>query len=179
LIDQATQLKKEAESKVPPLRCCFFMTWDGFVIHFLLLFLVEFQETPQQRVERESRQLEEALKHRKKLKSDFELAKGIEFTEPLGSSWRPPRKYREMSPKDQEIAREKFHIDVEGDDLIAPIKNFKDLRFPKPILQKLKDKGIKNPTPIQIQGLPVAYVPPPPLLSLLSSTWNTHPSFFA
>lgn len=32
------------------------------------------------------------------------------------------------------------------------------MRFPKPILDYLRDKGIHKPTPIQIQGLPVAYV---------------------
>ena len=32
----------------------------------------------------------------------------------------------------------------------------KEMRFPKPLLDYLKEKGIKKPTPIQVQGLPVA-----------------------
>lgn len=103
---------------------------------------------------REDRQLMDALKHRKQLGSAYELAKGIVFTDPLKTSWRPPKRFREMSEKEQHSLREKWHIDVEGTELIAPIERFKYMRFPKPILQKLKDKGIKDPTPIQIQGLP-------------------------
>ena len=36
-----------------------------------------------------------------------------------------------------------------------------EMKFPKPILKVLKGRGIAAPTPIQIQGLPVAYVQPP------------------
>ncbi|KAK4375467.1 hypothetical protein RND71_006144 [Anisodus tanguticus] len=44
---------------------------------------------------------------------------------------------------------------VKGDDVTPPIKNFKDMRFPEPILKKLRAKGIVQPTPIQVQGLSV------------------------
>jgi ATP-dependent RNA helicase DDX41 len=30
------------------------------------------------------------------------------------------------------------------------------MRIPKPVLEYLRRKGIKKPTPIQVQGLPVA-----------------------
>lgn len=37
-----------------------------------------------------------------------------------------------------------------------PIKHFRDMKFPEPILRTLEEKGIKKPTPIQVQGLPAA-----------------------
>lgn len=48
------------------------------------------------------------------------------------------------------------------------------MKIPGPMLKFLKSKGIKEPTPIQAQGIPVACVPLPlPLslsLSILHST---------
>ena len=52
--------------------------------------------------------------------------------------------------------RKKWHILVEGDNIPPPIKNFRDMKFPEPVLATLEAKGISRPTPIQIQGLPVA-----------------------
>jgi ATP-dependent RNA helicase DDX41 len=51
--------------------------------------------------------------------------------------------------------RHKWHIIVEGDNVPPPIRNFRDMKFPQPILDALASKGITRPTPIQIQGLPV------------------------
>ena len=45
---------------------------------------------------------------------------------------------------------------VAGEEIPPPILKFKDMRFPEPILEKLKMKEIKQPTPIQAQGLLVA-----------------------
>lgn len=45
---------------------------------------------------------------------------------------------------------------VEGDGLPPPIRTFREMKFPKPVLDALTAKGILRPTPIQIQGLPVA-----------------------
>ena len=50
--------------------------------------------------------------------------------------------------------RDQWHIIVEGVDVPAPIKTFKEMKFPKPIIDELNRKGITRPTPIQIQGLP-------------------------
>lgn len=36
-----------------------------------------------------------------------------------------------------------------------PVLAFKDMRFPPCVLKQLSGAGIKRPTPIQIQGLPV------------------------
>ena len=46
--------------------------------------------------------------------------------------------------------RKKWHIICEGVDLPPPIKNFKEMRFPEPIMKALQKKGINKPTPIQV-----------------------------
>jgi len=89
------------------------------------LGLAEHQETPEERAAREDRQLHEALKNRKKLLSASELAKGIEFSEPMKTSWRPPRRFRDMPLRLHDEIRRKWHIDVEGLDLLPPIRDFK------------------------------------------------------
>jgi ATP-dependent RNA helicase DDX41 len=82
-------------------------------------------------------------------------AHGIQFNECMRTSWRPPRHIRSRSDEENQKIRDAWHIKVEGESIPPPIKSFKDLRFPKPILDVLKQKGISKPTPIQIQGLPV------------------------
>ena len=114
------------------------------------------QETPEERARREEQKLLLALENRKKLMTDSELAKGVVYTDAIKTSWRPPRHIREMDEKACNAVREKWHIVVEGDMIPPPIKNFTDMRFPPPIIEQLRAKGISRPTPIQIQGLPVA-----------------------
>lgn len=91
----------------------------------------------------------------KPLMSVKELAKGVQYTSVMKTGWRPPRHIREMSEEDRQAVRDKWHILVEGEDIPPPIKTFQEMRFPQPVLDHLQAKGIKKPTPIQIQGLPV------------------------
>jgi ATP-dependent RNA helicase DDX41 len=84
-----------------------------------------------------------------------ERAHDIKYTEPMKTGWRPPSHIRSMTQRECDAIRKEWHIIVQGDDIPPPIKNFKDMRFPKPILDALKAKGISRPTPIQVQGLPV------------------------
>ena len=74
----------------------------------------------------------------------------------MKTTWSPPKKIRERSEIDNERVRKENYILVDGIDPPPPITNFRDMKFPKPILRYLEQKGIKKPTPIQIQGLPVA-----------------------
>ena len=62
---------------------------------------------------------------------------------------------RHASEDEHQEVRDKYHIITEGVNLLPPILAFKDMRFPDPVLKQLESKGIKRPTPIQIQGLPV------------------------
>ncbi|XP_076921755.1 DEAD-box ATP-dependent RNA helicase 35 [Bidens hawaiensis] len=111
--------------------------------------------TPTEQAVQQEKEMMENLSDRKSLMSVRELAKGITYSEPLPTGWKPPLQIRRMSQKACDGIRKQWHIIVDGDDIPPPIKNFKDMRFPEPVLRKLKDKGIVQPTPIQVQGLPV------------------------
>eukprot|EP00246_Nothoceros_aenigmaticus_P003828 TRINITY_DN15032_c0_g1_i1.p1 TRINITY_DN15032_c0_g1~~TRINITY_DN15032_c0_g1_i1.p1 ORF type:complete len:624 (+),score=164.32 TRINITY_DN15032_c0_g1_i1:44-1873(+) len=108
----------------------------------------------QQRVIQEKEMIDR-LSERKTLMSVRELAKGIQYTESMKTGWKPPSAVRNMTDKECDEIRKQWHILVEGEDIPPPIKHFKDMRFPDPVLKKLKAKGITRPTPIQVQGLPV------------------------
>ncbi|XP_028795927.1 DEAD-box ATP-dependent RNA helicase 35-like [Neltuma alba] len=111
--------------------------------------------SPTEQIVRQEKEMIENLSDRKTLMSVRELAKGITYTEPLPTGWKPPLPIRRMSKKQRDLIRKQWHILVDGEDIPPPIKNFKDMRFPESILNKLKAKGIVQPTPIQVQGLPV------------------------
>ncbi|EJD08529.1 P-loop containing nucleoside triphosphate hydrolase protein [Fomitiporia mediterranea MF3/22] len=114
------------------------------------------QKTEVERNEEADAAILAAIASRKKLASDLELAKGIQYTEPLKSSWTPPR-YIQARPKEvNQRIREQYHILVEGEDIPPPIPSFADMKIPDVLLKNLKSKGIVSPTPIQTQGLPVA-----------------------
>eukprot|EP01018_Ginkgo_biloba_P010232 Gb_18686 [translate_table: standard] len=111
--------------------------------------------SPTEQLVQQEKDMIERLSDRKTLMSVRELAKGIQYHEPMVTGWKPPTAIRHMSEKECEAVRKQWHILVEGELIPPPIKNFKDMRFPEPILKKLKAKGIIQPTPIQVQGLPV------------------------
>ncbi|XP_020220919.1 DEAD-box ATP-dependent RNA helicase 35 [Cajanus cajan] len=108
-----------------------------------------------EQIVQQEKEMIENLSDRKTLMSVRELAKGITYTDPLLTGWKPPLHVRRMSKKECDLIRKQWHIIVDGVDIPPPIKNFKDMRFPEPVLKKLKAKGIVQPTPIQVQGLPV------------------------
>ncbi|KAJ2782906.1 DEAD-box ATP-dependent RNA helicase 35 [Coemansia javaensis] len=114
-------------------------------------------EKTEEEKEREQEQaLLEAIARRKQLASAAELAKGTVYTQPMRTTWRPLPRHRAL-PNDEVIARRRlWHIIVEGEDVPAPVFTFKGMRFPRPVLDYLKSKGIVQPSPIQMQGLPVA-----------------------
>ncbi|CAI8024066.1 Probable ATP-dependent RNA helicase DDX41 [Geodia barretti] len=95
------------------------------------------------------------IKEASALMSVAELAKGVVYTEPLVTGWNPPRYILEAPESKNNRIRKKWHILVEGDNIPPPIKSFKEMKFPKVVVNSLKKKGIIHPTPIQIQGLPV------------------------
>ncbi|XP_077219316.1 DEAD-box ATP-dependent RNA helicase 35 [Tasmannia lanceolata] len=111
--------------------------------------------TPTEQLVQQEKEMIEHLSDRKTLMSVRELAKGITYTDPLPTGWKPPTSICNMTTKQCDGIRKQWHILVEGDEIPPPIKNFKDMRFPEPVLKKLKAKGIIQPTPIQVQGLPV------------------------
>lgn len=56
------------------------------------------------------------------------------------------------------MIRNELRILVEGEEIPAPLKSFKEMKFHKGILDGLKEKNIRKPTPIQVQGIPTVLV---------------------
>ncbi|KAI8979012.1 P-loop containing nucleoside triphosphate hydrolase protein [Pilobolus umbonatus] len=114
------------------------------------------EKTEEEKRLEEEKRIEEAQARHKALVSVQDAALGVQYTEPMKTSWRPPHYIRNAPEEEHQALRNKFHILVEGEDLVPPIKHFRDMKFPAPILKYLKEKKIDKPTPIQLQGLPVA-----------------------
>jgi ATP-dependent RNA helicase DDX41 len=111
---------------------------------------------PKQEIQiEEAEMLDDTAKEAKILIPVGQRAKDITFSDSIETSWQPPRWVRAMSEEECQEIRDEWHILIEGERVPNPIKRFEDMKFPKPVIQALRDKGIKKPTPIQIQGLPV------------------------
>jgi len=108
----------------------------------------------EQRIQQEKEVIEN-LSDNKSLRSVREIAKGIIYTDPIQTGWKPPLRLRRMPLAKANELRRKWHIIVDGDDVPPPARDFRDLRLPEPMLRKLRERGIVQPTPIQVQGLPV------------------------
>ncbi|KAJ3881518.1 P-loop containing nucleoside triphosphate hydrolase protein [Lentinula edodes] len=115
------------------------------------------KKTEEQKATEEEEEILEAIRSRKKLLSDLELAKGIQYTESLKTSWRPPKYIRDRTEQEHQRIREKYAIIVEGEDIPPPIEHFADMKIPQSILDYLKSQRITAPTPIQLQGIPTAF----------------------
>ncbi|KAK9887357.1 hypothetical protein WA026_022026 [Henosepilachna vigintioctopunctata] len=108
-------------------------------------------------VERQLKKEEEILEivaEKKALMGVSELAKGIQYSDPIKTSWKPPKYILECSPSRHEKLRQKLRILAEGEDIPPPLETFKDMKLHASLIMGLKAKHIKKPTPIQIQGIP-------------------------
>lgn len=126
-MDQHTELKKIAEAK---------------------------KITAAEKQLKEEEKILESVAERQALMAASELAKAITYENPIETSWRPPRHISGLPEFKCDEIRHKLRILVEGENIPAPIRSFKEMKFPKAILQGLDKKGIKKPTPIQVQGMP-------------------------
>jgi hypothetical protein len=68
----------------------------------------------------------------------------------------PPPARRQMSERARQELRDATFISCEGSNLPPPIAHFEEMKLPKGILRHLAAKNISKPSPIQMQGLPVA-----------------------
>ncbi|KAK8770093.1 ATP-dependent RNA helicase abstrakt isoform X2 [Amblyomma americanum] len=127
LLDQHTELKKKAEAR---------------------------KESALEKQLKEEEKILESVAERRALMGVAELAKGIQYDQPIQTGWHPPTYIANMTLEQQEEMRQKYRILVEGEGIPAPITTFKEMKFPRPILSSLRRKGITMPTPIQMQGLP-------------------------
>eukprot|EP01059_Diplonema_ambulator_P029812 TRINITY_DN4963_c0_g1_i1.p2 TRINITY_DN4963_c0_g1~~TRINITY_DN4963_c0_g1_i1.p2 ORF type:complete len:624 (+),score=227.67 TRINITY_DN4963_c0_g1_i1:2453-4324(+) len=112
-------------------------------------------------IELEEREKEEAeavhrlLHDGKQLKSVYDLAHDIKYTERMKTTWTPPKYVQDMTSDEVGYIRSKNNIIVEGDNVPNPCLAFRDLRLPEEIIAALQKRNIIKPTPIQMQGLPV------------------------
>nr|CAD7265287.1 unnamed protein product [Timema shepardi] len=127
LLDQHTELKKMAEAK---------------------------KESAMERQLKEEEKILESVAEKKALMGVAELAKGIQYEDPIKTSWRPPQYILSLSEERHERVRKRLRILVEGEDIPQPIKKFSEMKFPRGIMAGLESKGIVRPTPIQVQGIP-------------------------
>ncbi|XP_002160326.1 probable ATP-dependent RNA helicase DDX41 isoform X1 [Hydra vulgaris] len=112
------------------------------------------KETEIEKRLKEEQKILESIAEHKALMAATELAHGITYTDPIKTSWVPPRYVLNYSEERHAQTRKRYCILVEGHNVPPPLKRFKDMKFPRSILQCLKRKDIKSPTPIQMQGLP-------------------------
>ncbi|XP_068221274.1 ATP-dependent RNA helicase abstrakt [Palaemon carinicauda] len=129
LLDQHTELKKIAEAR---------------------------KESELEKQRREEKRLLEAVAEKRALMGVSELARGVQYEEPVVTAWKPPKRILAMDEKRHERVRKKYKILVEGDDVPPPLKSFADMKFPACIIKALAKKGIHRPSPIQMQGIPAA-----------------------
>eukprot|EP00633_Aureoumbra_lagunensis_P005507 CAMPEP_0197309900 /NCGR_PEP_ID=MMETSP0891-20130614/8511_1 /TAXON_ID=44058 ORGANISM="Aureoumbra lagunensis, Strain CCMP1510" /NCGR_SAMPLE_ID=MMETSP0891 /ASSEMBLY_ACC=CAM_ASM_000534 /LENGTH=654 /DNA_ID=CAMNT_0042795259 /DNA_START=29 /DNA_END=1993 /DNA_ORIENTATION=- len=109
------------------------------------------------RKEEEERLIQEARRAQTQaLVSVQERAHNTRFTDSIKTSWRPSAKIERMNSIDADAIRKKYSILIQGNDVPKPIKSFKDMGLPQMLIRQLQKYGIKKPTPIQIQGLPIA-----------------------
>ena len=115
-----------------------------------------YNESSKEKQLKEEQKILETIAESTALKSVAELAKGIEYDNPIKTNYRPPRYILKMPETRHEEVRDKFHIMAEGDDIPAPLETFQDMKLPKGIIAALNSKKITKPTPIQMQGIPAA-----------------------
>ena len=104
----------------------------------------------------EEQRILKSLEDSRALMSVGELARGVQYSTPLVTSWSPPGYTQHWDKDKQDRIRAKHYILVVGQNIPSPLLNMRDMKFPKFVLQAMRRKGIKQPTPIQMQGLPVA-----------------------
>ncbi|XP_064630234.1 probable ATP-dependent RNA helicase DDX41 [Lineus longissimus] len=127
LLDQHSELKKKAEAR---------------------------KETAREKQLKEEEKILESVAEKTALMGVAELAKGIQYEDPIKTGWRPPRYILAMPESRHTKLRQKLQILVEGEELPPPLKSFKDMKFPRTIISAMKKKSILKPTPIQVQGIP-------------------------
>ncbi|XP_071453867.1 ATP-dependent RNA helicase abstrakt [Hetaerina americana] len=127
LLDQHTELKKLAEAK---------------------------KESAMERQLKEEEKILESVAEKKALMGVAELAKGIQYEDPIKTSWTPPKYILAMPEEKHEEMRRQLRILVEGEDVPPPTRSFREMKLHHAILSGLERKGIIKPSPIQVQGIP-------------------------
>ncbi|CAN7990685.1 unnamed protein product, partial [Ixodes hexagonus] len=131
--------------------------WDYCLISCdLSLTKIKKKETPPEYMKQEFFEQQDTLDttHTTRMVLKQKLLLDVLWSAPLFAVWKPPAYLLNTLPKQQDDIRKKYHILVEGEGIPSPITTFKEMKFPRTILASLRRKGITQPTPIQMQGLP-------------------------
>jgi ATP-dependent RNA helicase DDX41 len=116
------------------------------------------QKTDTEKIVEEEKEILESVKQDIPLQTVKERAEGVIYTEKMKTSWTAPKYILERSEQENEKIRRNSRVSIDGDDVPPPIKSFTEMKFPRAIVEALKKKGIKKPSPIQMQGIPTMYV---------------------
>lgn len=103
----------------------------------------------------EEQEIMDAMRAAKALKTAEELAFGIEYTDSMPTEWRPPKWLRDRPESVNAAQREQYNIELEGEGCPPMCARFEDMKIAPCIVEMLRKKGITQPTPIQMQGIPV------------------------
>ncbi|PXF48227.1 DEAD-box ATP-dependent RNA helicase 35 [Gracilariopsis chorda] len=114
------------------------------------------QKSPDQQIKDSEAHVLAQLARQPALKAAAELAHGVEYTEPMKTSWQPPSYLRRAPHHHHHHIRKLHRIMVEGETPPPPCVSFREMKLPAPVLRLLAEKEINHPSPIQMQGLPVA-----------------------
>lgn len=114
------------------------------------------EKSEAQKAEEEEAKVLAEVEKKTALKSVAELASGVVYTEPMKTTWRAPRFLLDAPAAHHAAVREKHHILVDGETVPPCCVSFAEMKLPKPVIRELRRRGIKRPTPIQMQGLPTA-----------------------
>lgn len=110
-----TQLKgiKNSDKKKPATcRCYKALTgaflWSICVICIMILCLSARKESELEKQRREEERLLEAVAEKRALMAVSELARGVQYEEPVVTAWRPPKRILAMDNKRHERVRKKY-----------------------------------------------------------------------
>ncbi|QQP37560.1 ATPdependent RNA helicase abstraktlike [Caligus rogercresseyi] len=100
------------------------------------------QESEMDKQLKEEEKIFQSVTEQTALKGVSELARGIEYVDPLSTSWTPPAYVRALPESAHNELRKKESILVEGWNPPPPLKSFQDMKFPSAIIKALKMQGI-------------------------------------
>jgi ATP-dependent RNA helicase DDX41 len=100
------------------------------------------KESEREKQLKEEEKILASVAESKALLSFTELAKGIQYIDPIKTNWRVPRCVSSLPPERHEEVRRLTGISIEGENVPPPIVSFKDMKLPKCVLHALKEKGL-------------------------------------
>ena len=107
----------------------------------------------EQRIQQEKEVIDN-LSDFKSLRSVREIAKGIIYTDPIETGWKPPLHLCRMPVAKANKLRRKWHIVVDGDDVPPPARDFRDLRLRSPCCGSCARGASSSPHPSRCRGCP-------------------------